>query len=268
MPDTARFAAISCVHVGQVSRDREEALEWLLSVLSDHQGQSGHLTHFVLLGDLFDAAAASVHPSDETQHTLEDEYEQGAQYLRKIREQLHKDCNLVWTLGNHDDNIQVKDARRIPRDLRPLCDWNKHPEFGNEFRLWRQVQYQKPSTHDSRGCFELGQVVFCHGFDAGANSDELEGLQLCYALGGSSWRLVVRGHTHRPRPVTQARRSARVLLPYWYANVGTMGPLQPSYMMRKDTSQWGAGVILGEAKLGRLSRMNGKCWDAKVVTRD
>jgi len=39
-------------------------------------------------------------------------------------------------------------------------------------------------------------------------------------------------------------------------------------MMRKDTSQWNAGVILGESKLGRVSRMNGKCWDAKVVTRD
>tara|TARA_R110002012_G_scaffold166722_2_gene330102 strand:+ start:2862 stop:3668 length:807 start_codon:yes stop_codon:yes gene_type:complete len=265
MPDEARFAAISCVHVGPVSKDRERALEWLLDALENYQEAHGRLTHFVLLGDLFDAAAASVHPSDETQHSLEDEYEQGSQYLSTIRKALDKECRLVWTLGNHDANVQIKDARRIPSDIRSLCNWNMHPDFGDEFRRWSQIPYQKPSVHSQAGCFQLGQVVFCHGFDAGANSDELEGLQIAYALGGSAWRLVVRGHTHRPKAVTQCKRSARVLLPYYYANAGTMGPLQPPYMIRKDTSQWGSGIVVGECKLGRVDRMRGKNWNANVL---
>jgi predicted phosphodiesterase len=267
--EMARFAAISCVHVGPASSDREQALEWLLGLLEDHQKENGRLTHFVLLGDLFDAQAASIHPrDDQASWTLDDEYEQGAQYLRSIRERLDKGCKLVWTLGNHDDNIRVSDARRIPWDIRPLCDWNQYPTFGEEFRRWQQVPYQKPSIHNRKGCYEVGQVIFCHGFDAGANSDELEGLQINYALGGHSWRLAIRGHTHRPKDVTQGKRSARVLLPFHYANVGTMGPLMPQYMVRKDTSQWGAGLALGEAKIGRIGRMNGKCWDAQVVIRD
>ena len=250
-----------------VPREEEAKLEQKSREVFADKTEHDHVfvTHFVLLGDLFDACAASVHPRDEIDHTLEDEYEQGSVYLKSIRDVLPKDCKYIWTLGNHDDNIKTADARRIPFDLRSLCDWNAHPEFGVEFRKWQQKEYVKPSIHNSKGCYELGQIVFMHGFDAGQNSDELESLQASYALGGHPWKLVVRGHTHRPRDVTQAKRTAKVLLPYYYANVGTMGPLDPDYILRKDTSQWGAAVCIGEALLGRKGRMSGKCWDARVI---
>ena len=268
MSERARFAAISCVHVGAESRDREDALVWLKDVLTNHQNENGRLTHFILLGDLFDACAASVHPKDEIEHTLDYEFEQGSNYLKEIRSLLDDDCKTIWTLGNHDDNIRVADARRIPRELRTLCDWNRYYEFGEEFRRWQQIPYQKPSVHKrGKGCYELGQVILCHGFDCAQNSDELEGLQINYALGGHSWRLCVRGHTHRPMPVSQAKRTSKVLLPFYYANAGTMGDLMPTYMVRKDTSQWNAGVVVGDCQLGRVSRMNGKCWDATTIIK-
>ena len=101
-----------------------------------------------------------------------------------------------------------------------------------------------------------------HGFDAGQNSDELEGLQVAYALGGHAHRLVVRGHTHRPQDVTQCKRSAKVLLPYWFANAGSCGPSQPPYMYRKDVSQWNPAVVWGECKIDTPSRFASNEWQA------
>ena len=255
---TARFAAISCVHCPFESKD---AQEWLLRRLEEDGEQ---LTDFILLGDLFESAAASVHP-DEHGHTLADEYEAAAAYLTLIVGFLNKKCRLHWCLGNHDDNLQTKDSRRTDWRTRDLIHWNQS-EWSETFRAWKQYPYIKPSIHDQKGCLQLGQCIFMHGFDAGQNSDELEGLQVAYATGGHAHRLVVRGHTHRPKNVTQCRRSAKVLLPYWTCNAGTMGPIQPAYMARKDVSQWSPGIVWGEAKVNTPSRFSAKEWDAHVET--
>ena len=256
MANLSKFAAVSCIHVPHAD---EKTKEWLLS-----QIKGRGLTHFVILGDLLDAAAASVHP-DEVLHVLEDEYRQASEYIREIRQALPKSCKLIWCLGNHDDNVLTNDARRIPRNLRSLVHWNRHPEYGEEFRRWKQVPYVKSKS----GTYTLGQVVFYHGFDCAQNSDELEGLQMNYMTGGHAWRLTVRGHTHRPVHVTQARRSSKVLLPHYYANVGSigLGNAQPGYMKRKDVTQWGAGVLLGECKIGKNHRFRSKEWDAELLIK-
>jgi len=48
------------------------------------------------------------------------------------------------------------------------------------------------------------------------------------------------------------------------ANAGTMGPLQPQYMARKDVTQWSPGIVWGEAKVNSPSRFASKEWDAHV----
>ena len=255
-----RFAAISCAHVPYHCK---KAQEWMLNEIADTE-----LTTFVMLGDLFESSAASVHESDDaTTHTLEDEYEEGAKYLDKIRSVLPKDCRLVWCLGNHDDNILVRDSRRIPKDLRPLCDWNNHYEFGDSFRHWQQVPYVK----GNEGTFNLGQVIFAHGYDCNQNSDSLEGLQLAYSLG--IWNsLTIRGHTHRPSAgIIQSRRTSKVLLPHWSGNVGHMrarGKDRPQDMKRKDVTQWRNAIPFGEVMTkGNPRRMDGKQWDAYLMVR-
>jgi predicted phosphodiesterase len=259
-PSVERFAAISCPHVPFHCK---RAMDWMLGEI-----EGADITTFVMLGDLFESSAASVHENDDAEsHTLEDEYEEGAKYLDKIREVLHEDCQLVWCLGNHDDNILVRDSRRIPKDLRPLCNWNNHYEFGDSFRHWKQIDYIKGVV----GTFNLGQCIFAHGWDCNQNSDSIEGLQLAYALG--IWNcLTIRGHTHRPSAgIEQSRRTSKVLLPHWYCNVGhmrAMGKDRPQYMKRKDVSQWGNGIVFGEALTrGNPRRMDGKQWDAYLVTK-
>jgi UDP-2,3-diacylglucosamine pyrophosphatase LpxH len=250
--DTAKFAAISCVHVPHQS---EEAKEWLLTRLQELKP-----THFILLGDLFDASAVSVH-NDEFYQSLEEEYEAGSKYLSDIRSVLDQSTKLVWCLGNHDDNIQTKDPRRTNVGQRSLLHWNKHREYGDEFLRWKQIPYEK----SAKGIYRLGPIRFYHGFDVGANSDELETLQMAYAIKDQAYSLWIRGHTHRPTErIMQCRRTQRILIPWFYANAGTMGPLNPDYMLRKDSSRWGRALVHGECSLSSPRRPALKDWDAQV----
>ena len=249
----AKIAALSCTHAPFTP---PTTADWLLKTLSDIDG----LTHFGHLGDVFEAGAASVH-ADEHEHALVDEYEAAAGLLRDIRGVLPQDCIRWINTGNHDDNLQAADPRRIPKALRGMVHWNNHPEFGEEFRRWSWLPYSK----SKRAIMRIGQVHFWHGFDAGANSDELEGIQMIAHEGWVPHSLAVRGHTHRPVPPTQAKRTAKIPLPYWYANVGTCGPLDPEWAKRKDTSQWGSAVIVVEAIWDRPSRLHGRCWDAEII---
>jgi predicted phosphodiesterase len=246
----AKFVAVSCIHV---PHHRDEVLDWLVSRLEEIKP-----THFILLGDLFEAGSVSVHPS-EYWDTLECEYEAGAAYLETIRSALPKSCELVWTLGNHDDNIQCPDPRRSNWLTRSLIHWNKNQQYGGIFKRWKQIPYVKGPS----GVYRLGPCRFYHGFDAGVNSDET--LQMVMALKDQAWGLYVRGHTHRPTPgVLQCRRTQKVLLPWWYANPGTLGPLKPGYMARKDSSLWGAGLVSGECTLASPRRPSFKDWDASM----
>ena len=252
----ARFAAVSCIHAPY---HRVEVKDWLLGKLDDDPP-----THFVLLGDLFDAIAVSVHPA-EYEHTLEDEYSHGHAYLKEIIDVLPEETKLVWIHGNHEDNIIAKDPRRSPRGLRSLLSWNRHEEFGPLFRKWRQVPYVK----SSKGVYRLGQVCFYHGFDAGSNSDELETLQMASVMGGHAHRLFIRGHTHRPTPgVVQCFKTKKIPLPWYYINVGTLGPLDPYYMRRKDSSGWGAALARGETVIGEPRRPSAADWVATVERFD
>lgn len=253
MGKRVKFAAASCFHCPYENRP---AFDKLLGVLEDFKPEV-----FVLLGDLFEAEAASVHPHEESIDVL-DEYRAAGEVLVSIRKQLGKRTRLIWLLGNHDDNLQAADPRRVPKNLRKSVHWNRDIDWAPEFRRWQQFPYVKNRS----GVFELGQVIFTHGWDAGLRSDYTEALQMADLCGGYSHRLVVRGHTHRPRDVEQIRYSINVPLPFWVTNVGTMGPLKPGYMLRKDTSQWGPAVLIGEADSSRPSyRLSGRQWDADLV---
>lgn len=238
----------------------ERALERLFEELKGRR-----LTHFIHLGDVVDAEAASVHQDDPEGHTLLEEFQVAADMLRRIRKHLPSDCELVLFDGNHDDNIQRPDARRIPKPLRGLCNPRKVEGVSEEYKKWKHIPYR----HGRRGCYELGSLIFAHGYSAAANSDELEAVQLAMACGGHAHRLVVRGHTHRPKAPTQCRRSMRVALPWHYANVGHMAfDKRAAYTNRFDIQQWGRACLVGECKMGRPGRLGSKAWNAEIISLD
>lgn len=257
MTKYAKFAAISCTHCPYQS---EQAISKLLNELKGRK-----LTHFVHLGDVVDAEAASVHADDPTTHTLYEEFCVAADMLGRIRRALPDDCKLILLDGNHDDNVQKKDSRRIQHDLRSLCDPRKMAGVCEEYNKWQHIPYR----HGARGCYQLGAVIFAHGYSASANSDELESIQFAMACGGHAHRLVVRGHTHRPVQPTQCKRTMRVKLPWWYANVGHMAfDKRPSYSDRFDIQEWGRAMLLGECQVGRVGRMGAKSWSANLIHLD
>lgn len=249
----ARIAVLSCTHAPFTP---PETVGWVLDTISNLKD----LTHIVHLGDVFEASAASVHPNEAT-HTLFDEYEHAAGFLDSLREAVPQRCAKVVCMGNHDDNLQAADPRRVPAQLRAAVSFLESGSYGSSFRRWSWLPYRK----GPECVFRVGQVLLFHGFDAGVNSDELEGLQVANLMGGHSHVLTVRGHTHRPLPPTQARRTSRIPLPFWHMNVGTCGPLNPSWMSRKDTSQWGAGLAIIEAARDPDRSVPSPQWSAELL---
>ncbi len=254
--DEARFAAVSCTHCPYHNAAAIAALCRAIPAWD--------LTDFVLLGDLFESAAVSLHAdADAHPHTLADEFVAAASVLEQIEAALPGGCRKTWMLGNHDDNLQVSDFRRSNPATRECLHWSYSPH-AKTFAKWRQHPYTKPSVHDQSGAMLLGQVCFIHGYQAGATSDNIEAKRMRYALGGLPHLLVVRGHTHRPQPVTRCRDGNRPVH-CWYANAGHLSSNVPPYMRRKDVNEWGSAVVVGSAKIGRTRRMARREWEARTI---
>tara|TARA_R100001594_G_scaffold150505_2_gene212025 strand:- start:4417 stop:5199 length:783 start_codon:yes stop_codon:yes gene_type:complete len=258
MSNWARFCTISCTHCPYQS---EQAIDNLLKELKGRE-----LTHFIHLGDVVDAEGASVHADDPASHTLYDEFLVASNMLRRIREALPSDCELILLDGNHDDNIQRPDSRRVPRDFRDLCNPRRMEGVKDEYKHWLHIPYR----HGKEGTYRLGNVIFAHGFAAGANSGDLEAITLandCHGMLAN--QLIIRGHTHRPLPPTQCKRSSKIKLPLWYANAGYMafgnGNKRAPYTYRFSVSEWKHACIFGEVKLDRVRRMNQDSWKAELV---
>ena len=258
MGKKARVASISCSHVPHQSESAIDTLLNLLSTLNDEKP----FTDFVHHGDLFEAQAGSVHLEDAPEHSLLDEFHAAADLLESIRGVLGPRCNFHWLLGNHDANIQQKNPKRIPRELRQLCDWNNVPVVKKEFRKWNQIPY----IHGKNSCLEIGPLIYLHGFKCGNNSDELEGLEMAYMCGGFAHRLITRGHTHQPLDIKQCSRG-KIKLPWHVANVGmTAFDIKPTYMERKSTENWGRACLVAEADL--VNWKEGRSWEAELISLD
>lgn len=248
-PRSERVVGFSCVHAPHENKEAVASAVALVAKLRP--------AVVVCLGDLFEAASASVHPN-EPDHDLLEEYEAGAGVLDAFRKAA-PGARLVWCLGNHDDNLQARDSRRVAKDLRKAISWN-NCKWASSFEAWTQLPYSK----GPECVFRVGQAMFWHGFDCGPASDETELLQMAWASGGFSWALGVRGHTHCPRPPTQLMRTRRIPLPYFAANVGTLGPRKPDWARRIDTSLWGPALVEVNAIPGDPFRLRGQCWDARL----
>lgn len=243
-----KVAAFSCCHAPYTDMD---TFDRMLGVIEDEQPDI-----IVNLGDWFDGQAASVH-NDFPDHNLEDEYNEAATQSKRIRRLCPK-AKLIWTLGNHDANITKLDPKRIPPQLHSLIDWNNSKWF-EEFRHWKQFPY----INGPQAIYKTGPLHFYHGFSAGINSDMEEALLMSYQLdmkGVSNWGgCFIRGHTHRLVQPTQCRKTMRIPLNLWYANVGTIafGNDRPAYASRVNTASWASGIALFE---------HGKDgWDGEVV---
>ena len=245
------WLAFGCPHTPFENKD---SIDWLCERIEAVKPDV--LVH---LGDGHEADAAAKFDNEQKQ-TLEEEFQAHNALLKRLRMSQEKrpksapESRRVFLLGNHDDNILA--AGRINPKVRSLCDFRKH-ESELISGLW-----QMPCVYEysQRGVYRIGQqVAFAHGYEAGVSGDEMQAIVLNQR---HPFSLLVEAHTHRPVPVTRAYRTKGVPLPYYFANVGTMGPMKPQYMSRKRSHMWGCAIAYGTAPLGNSPRT--KChWTAK-----
>lgn len=219
-----KFAAFGDVHLPHV---RLDAWQFAVSVVRDYAPAL-----FVSMGDFLEGEAASKHPNDQDSD-LRSEFRQAADMLAEIRNACPDDTRYVFLWGNHEDNLLR--CGRLDKPIRSMADPNESKSLGPELAYWKQVPY----IRSDRGMFTAGQVGFIHGY---VSNEELQAIEFA---GHRSNMLIVAGHSHRPIPPTQCKRSAKIPLPYYHANAGTLGPLQPDWAARMNTRAWAAAVILG-----------------------
>jgi predicted phosphodiesterase len=245
MPERVTFLAFSCPHC---PLEDKEAVDWLVQEIAGRKPSV-----VVHLGDGHEADSASRWPS-EYDWPLSEEFKAHNEFLRRVRE-AQPSARRVFLPGNHDANLQA--INRIDKKLRDLCDYRIHED---ELKHWEQPCDYVYDRH--RGVFRLGQVTFGHGYEAAANADEVQSITL-----GSPYGLWVGGHTHRPLPVTQARKTQQIPLPYWYANAGTLRDIwDVDYMTRKRRHLWGQAIVVGDVVVTKSPRMS-RQWDAETVVR-
>lgn len=244
---TKRFLAFSCTHF---PKHDPESCDWIIEQVRKYRPDI-----VVHQGDLLEAAGASRWENEED-FDLEDEFSAADKFLRIVRRASKKGARFVLLPGNHDDNIIA--PNRIHKALRRSCDYR---ERITEIKsgAWQLKSYR----HRPDCCVHrLGQVTFIHGFYCNQTAERDHAVQL-----GTPNGLLVMGHTHRPRPVTQARLKPTIPLPYWYANTGTHIDFdKANYVYRKNTQEWGQAVCVGEAADLKSPRA-GRHWDAEVVVR-
>ncbi len=236
----ARIVAFGCVHA---PHSPEHALAFAVNVVKHAKP-----THIVCTGDLFEAAAASVH-NEEHEHDLIDEYETAAAFLERIHAVAPR-AEKHWTLGNHDDNLLAADRRRVPKPLRRAVEWN-HSAYRKTFEQWQA----RPHTKDKAGVAIIGPVHVYHGFRCGRNSDNIEAVEMAMICRAPYDALMIRSHTHQPLYPTRCEMNSADL-PWWYLNVGTLGPLRPEYAKKRNTQRWGHAVAVVE--------VNGSKWNATL----
>lgn len=240
---TVRAAYITDPHCPGASA---KALTWALGKVSEFKPD-----YMIVGGDVFEADAASRF-QNEQKYDLLAEYEAGAKWLNLVHGAT-PDAEHVWLHGNHERNLMA--PGRLDSRVRRVAHWNVS-EWRESFLRWRQYEYD----FSPRGCLQLGQVIFYHGFDG---SEEYNALRMINATGGHAHRLVVGGHTHRPKPPTQLMRTRTIPMQAWYANGGTLGPTRPEWTTRQCTHEWAPGVVLLELQMGRSCQPE-RNWDCEV----
>jgi len=244
-----KFCAFSCLHAPITHKGY---FDWLIKQIEEHKPDV-----VVNLGDWYEGLAGSRHQRDPRHNwTLWDEHRAVAEQARAINDAAPSATRRVWLAGNHDDNTFGIHGDRIPPDLREVVQWRNNAEVKDALKGWITKEYK----HGAR--WYLGQVSFGHGCpvtDAAAKDEAY--------LYGVPFGLDIRGHTHRPEPITQARER-KAILPYWYANPGTGAEWNRMfYMARQSTALWGRGCIIGEAKCageGREVKAT-RNWDAELL---
>jgi len=209
----------------------------------------------VHLGDGIEASAASKFPNEEGEK-LSTEFKAHNDFLKTVRKTAKRGTDLYFIEGNHDFSVRSQD--RLDARIRDLCDYRLHQsELADGY-------WQMPTEyHYSRekGVLQIGQVCFYHGYETGANGNEMQALALT-----DPWTLSITGHTHRPHELQQALRTKRVPLPWWYINAGTLRDCDPEYMRRQLSILWKHAVVIGETGLDTTIRSE-RDWSAELVLR-
>jgi predicted phosphodiesterase len=229
------FLAVGCLHFPTCDMAFfEHVLDRVREVKPDY---------FINLGDFIDMDALSAFTGRK--RPLSEDFGAARDALKAINEAAG-DAKKVYLQGNHEERLWRSDNDHLTRAL----DYGDWPEM----RGWKHIPY----VNGPQGRFNLGQVVFAHGFAVGVGGCKKEAHYATNQCG-----LYVSAHTHRPHPVHEYR-FGQTLSGKYHVNVGTgidEEEVKLGYMKTKASNEWGSALVTGWSNTKRVvdTRCNWGC---------
>ncbi len=209
----------------------------------------------VHLGDGIEANAASQwDDAKELAIGLDAEYAAHDSFLAELRKAA-PNARRIYRAGNHEANV-VRAGRLDPR-IRKTCDW-KSLKNQPELKHWEVAGAYDYSRH--LGCTQLGPIFLAHGFETTPTALPKQAM---YFTKNWPFGLLLTAHTHRPARVVEVKFANDLPLNRYFADVGCLRDLNPTYMERKRKWSWGHGFFEGEYVPLKSPRMC-KEWDGDV----
>ncbi len=223
-----RVASISDIHAPLTCPKR---WKWAVDKLKDFKPDA-----IVINGDWFEGKASSRHEPDARHAwTVTQEFDTVAEQIRELNETF-PESHRVFLYGNHNDNLMNYQPGRKDTDFYYLVQSLRESRINPGLKGWHVIDKYR---YDKS--FYIGQLCFRHAYSTSAAGLARELYEHCPYMG-----LMVTGHTHRPKDVTQ-HEHVGAILPYWTANTGTLAdPERMHYADRQNTTRWGSGVLLAE----------------------
>lgn len=228
-----KFVAVSCLHAPITS---EAYFNWLLRLLEEVKPDI-----FINLGDWYESKPSKKWPSwSDEKWTMIDEHKAVARQANEINARVPG--QKIWLYGNHDSSSFCDLPDRLADDVRPSLHWRENKDANPALDGWRIVE-----EYGHRVSLRLGQMTFQHGCGQRINEKKAGYLY------GVPYGLYVCGHSHAPKPITQAT-DGEVRLPYWFGNTGCGADYhRMHYMDRNSMASWGRGAIVGEVSDSSVS---------------
>ena len=217
---TERIAIIGCVHIPY---EDPKAVEATMNFLKFWKPDK-----LILNGDILDMYAISKHSKDPLRAlNLQDEIDEGRDFLHDIRKLVGSGCDIVYNLGNHE----ARWARYLREEKTHLYRVDDF-QYKNVMRLDQENIFFNEGRDGRYARVRLGEVMVGH-FEVLRSHSAYTAKALVDTLGCS----VVAHHSHRMGTYEKVTPYTRLL----GQEGGCLCTLEPEYL---ESPNWSQGFVI------------------------
>ena len=210
----------------------------VLDLIKKH---SEEITHLVICGDLMDCESISSYPSIE-RIGLTNELIYTHNFLKKVREILDKNQEIIMIKGNHCARMHKTISKMSDKELKPFLNPEILEMFVDGFTIYKNGEKQNYEgieglTYIPHWYALIDDIVVCHPLDfSRVKGKMLENVTSYFINQGLEFSTIVFGHTHKASQGVIDRFENKFAVenpclckPQGYADCGKLGYTPQTY---------------------------------------